>query len=452
VPLAGCGANAFGMVFPRITAWAAGEQASHAESEVMQLLAEGGMVGFLIAAASLLAGAWPLLTTLLQHHRRGSSRPRHAGDVAAASAAGAVRRHRLPYAMTAALGGSLSAIGLASLVDIPLRIPLSAWTAAALLGLAAAPAPRGGHGAPLWRRRPWLRGALVALLAGATALAWHRPGWRWLYRDREAWLAEADSADIAALLAETPSWWQAWYVLGQRLSRPSARTDATGLGDARREAAWAALQGAVRANPRDPRLRGELARALWQAGRWEEARPHRDAQIALVPADRGLRQRWLQDEWRAGFADAARALAWHLAETAQDPAEGAGYLLWIAERELAEGSLQRAREAFLGALARRPQERRALVGLVQCARRLGHRDDEAAWLQRLVDSGQADGAAWWRVAEFALGGGDRAALEKALAMAVQKDPRRRRDAVAMLQAFRETMTTPGKPAQEVPTP
>lgn len=450
VPLAGCGANAFSMVFPRITAWAAGEQASHAESEVMQLLAEGGATGFLLAVAALLAGSWPLLRTLLRR-RRGSGRQAPAAGAAEAPSAESASGHRLPYAMTAALGGSLAAIGLASLVDIPLRIPLSAWTAAAVLGLAAAPARR-SRSAALWRQRLWIRLGLVGLLVAAVAVVWHRPGWGALYRDREAWLADNDSAAIAAVLAETPSWWQAWYVLGQRLSRLSAHAPTADLANARRDAAWAALQGAVRANPRDPRLRGELARALWQAGRWGEARPHRDAHIALAPTDRGLRQRWLQDEWRAGFASEASDLAYRLAEAASDPAEAAGTLAWIAERELAEGSVQRAREAFLAALEHRPDERRALLGLVQCERRLGHRDHEAVWLERLVASGHADGAAWWRVAEFARADGDRAALEKALAMAVQKDPRRRRAAVAMLQEFRDTPLGAGDGTEEGSAP
>jgi O-antigen ligase/tetratricopeptide (TPR) repeat protein len=477
VPLAGSGANSFGMLFPQITSWATDRQATHAESDYLQLLAEGGVLGVLLVGALLGACCLPLLRALYPRRRsrrgaddegnpvaddpgrsgvpvpdlgrRSDRRPTptvadpmasglaHTPSGQARSRSAPRPRPALPYPILAGIAGALAAVGLQSLVDIPLRVPLCAWTAAALAGLAAPPVSR-----PSTAPRSFSlleRLALAVLLAGSLCICWHTPGWRALYRDREAWLAEASTADIAALLTETPTYWQAWYEIGDRLCAQAA----SGPGpeaDACRAAGLDAHRAAVRCKPRDPRLQGALAARLWAAEQWDEARLYRDAQIALLPADRGIRQQWLQAEWRIGAADQARQLVQRfVAAVPPDPA-AADYLLWLAERELAEGSVVQARTALLAAAALRPDTVAILKGLAQCARRLDDATAEAESLQRLVQVSRADAATWWRLAEFARDRRDRQALQKALGMAVQIEPGRRRAADAVWKSFVQAET------------
>lgn len=442
VPLAGCGANAFGMIFPRVTNWAAGQQATHAESDVMQVLAEGGAIGALLALGMLLTLGWPLLRVLLRRQRPGHE--------AAGEGSGVFRDPpgeriparspwdalRLPYPLLAAVGGGLTAILFGSAVDIPLRVPLGAWTFAAVAGLAAPPAPRRGHS---YLPRAWLcpeRAGLVALLAVLLWVGWHAPGWPALYRDRDAWIDLATPADLAALLAETPTYWQAWYELGNQLFHQAGSTTGPEH-EALQDAAWQALRSAVRANPRDPRLRAALAGLLWRDGLWQEARAHRDVQIALSPGDQGLRLHWLRAEWQAGFAAEARQLTYRFAEANAADGEAAQYLLWLADRELTEGSVSGARQALLAAAARVPGDTRTMKALAECERRLGNPAQEVAWLRALAEHEQADAAIWWRLAELALANADRDGLQRALGMAVQREPSRRRAADVLWKAFVE---------------
>jgi tetratricopeptide (TPR) repeat protein len=272
------------------------------------------------------------------------------------------------------------------------------------------------------------------LLAGALVLCWRVPGWQSLYRDRDAWLAEASTADTVALLSQTPIYWQAWYEVGQRLCRQAG--SASGAERERVQAAgWDALRAAVRCRPRDPRLHANLAVSLWTAGHWTEARQHRDAQIALLPSDHAIRRQWLRAEWQAGHTDESRRLAYRFAEEAGTDPAAHEVLLWLAERELAEGSVVRAREALLVAARQRAADPALLKALARCEARLGNPDQEAEWLRRLTLTGRADAAAWWRIAELARLRRDRSALHEALGRAVQLDPSRRRAADALWKAF-----------------
>lgn len=423
VPVCGCGFNAFAMVFPRVTAWATVTQASHAESDLLQTLAEGGIAGSGLAGGLVALWCLPVLRGL-----RGS---------------GAGSRPGMPGTLLSGVAGGLAAVAIQGCVDIPLRIPLCAWTAAAVAGLGA-PLPGREPAARLWPERL----ALALLLAGLLTIGWREPGWETLYRDRDAWLAQADTHGIAAMLCETPSYWQAWCELSRRLCSQGLRTRG-----AERESLEAAgldaLRAAVRCNPRNPELRGVLAASLWGAGLRAEAREHRDAQLALLPGDRRVREHWLRTEWQDGETEECRLLAFRLAEEAPEAPAGAGYLLWLADRELAEGSVTRAREALLAVLEKRPADPNVLAALARCEARLGNADQEAEWLRRLAAAGKAGAAAWWRLAEIARAQRDRTALHEALGRAVQLDPSRRRAADQIWKAYIESQAA-GEAEQAAP--
>jgi O-antigen ligase/tetratricopeptide (TPR) repeat protein len=470
VPFLGCGANAFGMVFPQVTTWATVQQATHAESECLQLLAEGGLVGALLAVVTIAVWCAPLIRGLAPRRRRPSA--------------------QVPYALLTGVAGALSAIGCQSWVDIPLRVPLCAWTAAAVAGLAAPLATRRRRGRASTSARPCVllgtdsgphhcrnegapddgrtdaplphaptssssslldRLVLAALLAGAVAVCWRTPGWRALYRDRDTWLAEATTPDIVALLAETPTYWQAWYELGQRLTMEADRAQGPRR-EALSAAGWDAFRAAVRSSPRDPRLRGALAARLWAAGLWPEARRHRDAQLALTPGNHGLRQHWLEAEWQAGQTDECSRLAYRFAGEAHGGETAPEYLLWLADRELAEGAVTRARAALLAVVSHRPAEPAVLKGLARCEARLGNSDQEAEWLRRLAATGSADASAWWRLAELARVRRDRTMLHEALGRAVQLDPSRGRAADEMWASYVQSQASAQAGGDVTPRP
>jgi tetratricopeptide (TPR) repeat protein len=272
-----------------------------------------------------------------------------------------------------------------------------------------------------------------------------------LYRDRDTWLAEATTPDIVALLAETPTYWQAWYELGQRLTMEADRAQGPRR-EALSAAGWDAFRAAVRSSPRDPRLRGALAARLWAAGLWPEARRHRDAQLALTPGNHGLRQHWLEAEWQAGQTDECSRLAYRFAGEAHGGETAPEYLLWLADRELAEGAVTRARAALLAVVSHRPAEPAVLKGLARCEARLGNSDQEAEWLRRLAATGSADASAWWRLAELARVRRDRTMLHEALGRAVQLDPSRGRAADEMWASYVQSQASAQAGGDVTPRP
>ena len=198
-PAAGCGANAFRMVYPLHRHSSRREYMVFAENEYAQLLAEGGLAGVALAAA--LAAAW------LRAARRG----------------GRAAHPRLDDAMapTAAAAG-LTVAAVHAAFDFAPHVPLYGFTAAALAGAALGPA-EDGTGSRLDRTA---RGLAPAGLAAALVLLLLAPlARRMRTLDSPGAIAGLEGRTAAAALTWVPTSWQAWYRLGQLCDRAGGPAD-----------------------------------------------------------------------------------------------------------------------------------------------------------------------------------------------------------------------------------
>ena len=147
-PLLGAGLGAYADAFPPFKRAHGDVRTTHAESDVLELLAEGGLAGLaLVAFLAVLLG-------------RGLAER--------------LRYGRNPYRKAIAVGaaGAVAALGVHSLFDFNLRLPANALIFTSLLGLAGSPreAPRRVGSRVL----PAAAALLLALLSGAAA--WRASG------------------------------------------------------------------------------------------------------------------------------------------------------------------------------------------------------------------------------------------------------------------------------------
>jgi hypothetical protein len=175
-PLLGSGLGAFGDAFAEFKRGHGEVRSEHAESDALELLAEAGLAGVLLAA-------W-LGAAVVRGFRNRRERSR---DVA---------RNGLALGALAAAGALL----VHSLFDFNMRLPANALVFASLLGLAAAPREE----LPGWggRRVSLAMGAIALVLA--TAAGWRALGAFQLDRALAAGSAPARILALDAVLARHP--------------------------------------------------------------------------------------------------------------------------------------------------------------------------------------------------------------------------------------------------------
>lgn len=187
-PLVGVGANALRMVFPQHRTTSSGRWLVHAENQYVQLLAEGGAVGVLLAL--LCAGA----------------------------IGGAVWRARdeTPPVVSAAAAGAVAMAALHAMFDFALLVPVYAIALASVIGLAL-PVPHGGGNGRLLRLTPALVGLIAAALLGS------RDADRLRRLDSHTSLHTAGATELRKALVWAPTSWHAWYYLGRDASAEGVR-------------------------------------------------------------------------------------------------------------------------------------------------------------------------------------------------------------------------------------
>lgn len=190
-PVIGVGANALRMVFPQHRTTTSGRWLVHAENQYVQLLAEGGTVGGLLAllcAAALSAAAWRA-------------------------------RAATPQAVTAAALGAATLAAVHALFDFAVLVPVYAVVLASLVGLAL-PAPAGGRRWRALRLAPAVTGLVAAALLGS------RDADSLRRLDSHTSLQTAGPADLRKALVRAPTSWHAWYYLGREaLAEGTRRSD-----------------------------------------------------------------------------------------------------------------------------------------------------------------------------------------------------------------------------------
>jgi O-antigen ligase len=230
-PILGSGFGAYGDAIQAVRRWHGELRPLHAESDALEVLAEGGLIG-------LLALGW-------------------VGHFLWRGFAARIREGRDPFRKGMAVGAlaAVGALSLHSFLDFNLRMPSNALVFVSLLGLAASPrtgSSKGGRGVPAvlalvfvlvsaaaaWRAWGAWQVAAVATVTDANrriagldrvlpghpydassrrlrALAWRDIAWqppRWL----PSRLARAE-ADLHAALVWRPRWGALWTDLGWTL-------------------------------------------------------------------------------------------------------------------------------------------------------------------------------------------------------------------------------------------
>jgi O-antigen ligase len=255
-PVAGWGLGAFADAFPGYKQGHGDVRTTHAESDVLEFLAEAGLLGFAVAAWLAASAARGL-----------ADRLRHGKDP--------VRKQLAAGAAAAAI-----ALGVHSLVDFNLRLPANALVFATLLGVAAAPRDR-----PPSRGRVVPALAAIALLAVATMSGWRAVGAHELARAERQPRGDRRLAAAETVVLRHPYLAEAWRLRGAAwLER--------GWNHAHRAAplAWARadLEQAIRLRPRWAEAWAELGWARYAGGDGAGAREAFDRATALDPTHAGV--------------------------------------------------------------------------------------------------------------------------------------------------------------------
>lgn len=210
-PLVGHGLGAYADALPPLKTGLGYVAVEHAESDVLELLAEGGLCGLLLAGAALVAFARAVVRGLM----RQSDRLLRGLGLGAAAGAAALLVH--------------------SAFDFNLRIPSNALLFAFLCALALAAT---GPAEPSESRRPW--GALAVAVALTFAVATPAASIRHLPDEAEAFavkggrpvtalrVAQATDA-LTAHLKRRPADAESWLFLAWLRSAGGARDDARAL-------------------------------------------------------------------------------------------------------------------------------------------------------------------------------------------------------------------------------
>lgn len=237
-PIAGVGMDGFRTVFQLYRTTPSTTTTRFAENEYVQLLADGGLVAAALALALCL-----LYGRCLFERRTTCTIP--ARDTWGGCLARGPLRPVSP--LYPAVLGAAVALAFHSSFDFSVRMPLNAFLAASMFGLAM-PLPPNSLPRALPRRAAWVLPALLLLalvcLTGKASLNDDTQ------LDRDTVLRRADIPTLTRALELSPTYWCAWYELGRRLQ---ARADANPGDGPSQTGALTCFAQAAACNPMDYR-------------------------------------------------------------------------------------------------------------------------------------------------------------------------------------------------------
>ncbi len=256
-PVTGSGLGAYADAIPPFKRGHGEVRTTHAESDVMEIIAEGGGVGLI----ALGCAAFALVACV-------PGRLRERGDP--------VRRG----ISAGALAGAC-ALMVHSLVDFNLRIPSNALMFSALLALASSPLTEG------YARRSGARFILTTLcLALAGAATWRAAGAVAFERALDHLSPAVRVAELTEVLDGHPYMAAAWRA--RAAARMAQARVGSGLRDVRLEVAAGDLRQALRLRPHWGEARGDLANVLRSLGDCAEARHELERAVLDDPTHAGL--------------------------------------------------------------------------------------------------------------------------------------------------------------------
>ncbi len=181
-PMIGAGANALRMVYPQVRQTSRNRWLVFSENEYIQLVAEGGLIGLVLAGLFCAA--------FLHRLQRPNPDP-------------------VPDYIRLSIAGAVIVTATHCLFDFPLHLPLYAVVLASLVGLSL-PAPV--ETAP--RRRALCLAPLVVGLAGCALIGIISPA-ALRQIDSYHYIRKSDTEQLRRALVWAPTSWHAWYHLGR---------------------------------------------------------------------------------------------------------------------------------------------------------------------------------------------------------------------------------------------
>lgn len=259
-PVLGSGLGAYEDAVPPFKRGHGELRATHAESDVLELIAESGLLG-------ALAVGWLGLAILRSFQAR-------------------LATGRDPFRKGLAIGALSGAAALAvhGLVDFNLRVPSNALLFAVLLGLASAPAQDAPPPGPV--RYPWLTAGVLAALA--VLAMWRAEGALALERGLSASDPNVRIERLDAAIRRHPYLAEAWRARG--LAWRDLASPKSALGSLRLSRAQEDLSAALRLRPHWAELWADSGWTRAMRGDIDGGRRELDQALRLDPTHAGIQR------------------------------------------------------------------------------------------------------------------------------------------------------------------
>ena len=423
-PVIGGGAESFRVLYGLYRSRPGTVSPEYAENEYVQLLADLGVLGAILAI--LLAGVY--LGCVYGGLKRESSDGRHKSGILGGHVWVRARhrkgRDEVFSVLAAVAVGTCVVLLFHSAVDFPARVPLNAALAGALLGMGISMPERSRQR----RRSFWWPRTLTYALGMTACIA---GGVKWGIRlDEPSHLREASVPELKMAIESAPSYWYPWYQMARAYmseAKSLASEELSPESAARQIELWnvsiACFEAAAAYNPLHFEIQYELARAKFRmAGRMtDEVRNAFRRAARLAPEEDSVWREWVQIESGSGGPDSA----WQVAETAEELASNAQALkVWkrILRQYEEQESLAKAYEAILNITRLAPKDFAMLRKRSRLELRMGMTSAAVMSITKATELRPEDHQLWMQLGKLELKRGNDLRANEAFTRAMRIKP------------------------------